>query len=94
MSDLLALLHARLSSIIGELVDGGLSLAEASSDFERKYIAVSLNRSGGNLTLAAARMGVHRNTLHNKLRGHDDVPRRRKRTFAGLGKNPGKRGEE
>lgn len=86
MIDLPLPLCDRLNSIITELVDGGLTLEEATSDFERKYIAVAIGRAGGNQTVAASRLGVHRNTVLNKLRGHDDVPRRRRRTFAGLGK--------
>lgn len=76
-------INDRLLSIIGELVAGGVSLGEACEAFEDKYLAVALGAERGNLTRAAARLKVHRNTLHNKLRGRDYIPRRRSRRFGG-----------
>lgn len=47
-------------------------------EFERQRIAVALQESGGNQTLAAERLGMSRRTLVNRLNFYD-LPRPRKR---------------
>jgi transcriptional regulator of acetoin/glycerol metabolism len=69
----------RLVAIIKELQDNGITLAQATSAFEEKYIDAALSRTSRhttrrrglqpNVTQASKALGVHRNTLHNKLRG-------------------------
>jgi DNA-binding NtrC family response regulator len=44
-----------------------LSLKEARLEFERQVILRALDRAGGNHTLAARMLGLHRNTLNTKL---------------------------
>lgn len=56
-----------LSLIVGELVDRGLSLEQASREFERQFILRSIESHRGNLSRSAEAMGVHRNTLRNKV---------------------------
>lgn len=53
-----------------------LSAREASlEEVERLYIASVLQRTGGNVTRAAEILGIHRSTLHRKVRDYDvDVP--------------------
>jgi DNA-binding NtrC family response regulator len=41
---------------------------EDRREFERRYIALCLEESGGNVTRAAAMLGMHRQSLQHKLR--------------------------
>lgn len=58
----------RLNLIIRELIGNGITLEQAVEAFEGKYIVAAMNASRGNVTRASRALGVHRNTLHNKLR--------------------------
>jgi hypothetical protein len=58
----------RLSQIIRELIGNGITLEQAVEAFEGKYIVAAMEANRGNITRASRLLGVHRNTLHNKLR--------------------------
>src|SRR6059058_5911779 len=58
----------RLNQIIRELIGNGITLEQAVEAFEGKYIVAAMTASRGNVTQASKKLGVHRNTLHNKLR--------------------------
>jgi Response regulator containing CheY-like receiver, AAA-type ATPase, and DNA-binding domains len=58
----------RLNQIIRELIGNGITLGQAVEAFEGKYIVVAMAAHNGNITKASRALGVHRNTLHNKLR--------------------------
>lgn len=58
----------RLNQIIRELIGNGITLEQAVEAFEGKYIVAAMNANRGNVTRASRALGVHRNTLHNKLR--------------------------
>ncbi len=58
----------RLNQIIRELIDSGITLEQAVEAFEAKYIVAAMKENRGNITRASLVLGVHRNTLHNKLR--------------------------
>ena len=58
----------RLSQIIRELISNGITLDQAVEAFEGKYIVAAMAANRGNITRASKALGVHRNTLHNKLR--------------------------
>ena len=58
----------RLNQIIRELVGNGITLEQAVEAFEGKYIVAAMTVNRGNVTQASKALGVHRNTLHNKLR--------------------------
>ncbi|MCU1348434.1 MAG: Bacterial regulatory protein, Fis family [Acidobacteria bacterium] len=58
----------RLNAIIRELIGNGITLQQAVEAFEGKYIVAAMTVSRGNVTAASKKLGVHRNTLHNKLR--------------------------
>ncbi|MHB0968828.1 MAG: helix-turn-helix domain-containing protein [Thermoanaerobaculia bacterium] len=80
----------RLNQIIRELIGNGITLEQAVQAFEGKYIVAAMAANRGNVTRASRALGVHRNTLHNKLRtqtmlsGYTATARRRRR--AGNGK--------
>jgi two-component system response regulator AtoC len=46
------------------------TLARATTLLERKYITAALGAAGGNITRAAARLGISRKTLYEKMRRH------------------------
>ena len=60
-------LNGRLFQIVDELVRQGVTLEQARREFEKQYIVSSLRSSSGNHTRSARRLGVHRNTLRNKV---------------------------
>src|ERR1700694_2197522 len=58
----------RLNQIIRELIGNGITLEQAVEAFEGKYIVAAMSASRGNVTQASKALGVHPNTLHNKIR--------------------------
>jgi DNA-binding NtrC family response regulator len=60
-------LDGQLQQIIDELLAHGISLNLATKEFEKKYIVGAVKRSSGNLGRAALSLGIHRNTLRNKV---------------------------
>ncbi|HBL30940.1 MAG TPA: hypothetical protein DD490_29250 [Acidobacteria bacterium] len=60
-------LNGRLLQIVDELVRRGLTLDQARREFERQFIVASLKSNRGNLCRSARSLGVHRNTLRNKV---------------------------
>src|SRR5437016_8620259 len=58
----------RLNQIIRELIGNGITLEQAVEAFEGKYIVAAMSATRCNVTQASKALGVHRNTLHNKLR--------------------------
>lgn len=60
-------LNDRLDSLVSHLVCRGVTLAQARRTFERKFILASLRLNQGNLNRSANNLGIHRNTLRNKV---------------------------
>ena len=60
-------LNGRLCQLVDELVSRGLTLGQARREFERQFIVSALRQNDGNLTRSARNLGVHRNTLRNKV---------------------------
>lgn len=56
-----------LGNVADALLDRGLQLDEALNVFEVRYVRSAVARHGGNLSQAAAALGIHRNTLRSKL---------------------------
>jgi Fis family transcriptional regulator len=69
----------QLESLIGMMVDRGILLEEAITEFEKKFIKCVLEHSKGNQSRAAKVLGIHRNTLSRKVIDYklDHVGRRR-----------------
>ena len=57
----------QLESLIGMMVDRGILLGEAVTEFEKKFIKRVLDRANGNQSRAARVLGIHRNTLSRKV---------------------------
>ncbi len=60
-------LNGRLYQIVDELVRRGLTLEQARREFEKQFIVASLKSNRGNFCRSAKSLGVHRNTLRNKV---------------------------
>jgi DNA-binding NtrC family response regulator len=60
-------LNGRLVQLVDELVRRGLTLEQARREFERQFIVASLKSNRGNFCRSARSLGVHRNTLRNKV---------------------------
>ena len=56
------------SAAAPSLVDSGLSLNDATHQFQQKYIEQSIARARGNVSQAAHNLGVHRSNLYRKMR--------------------------
>ena len=56
-----------LGNVADALLDRGLPLDEALNVFEVRYLRSAVARHSGNLSQAAAALGIHRNTLRGKL---------------------------
>lgn len=57
----------QLESLIGMMVDRGILLEEAVTEFEKKFIKRVLEGFDGNQSRAAKVLGIHRNTLSRKV---------------------------
>ena len=60
-------LNGRLGQIVDELVRKGVPLDQARREFEKQFIVATLKTNEGNLSRSARSLGVHRNTLRNKV---------------------------
>jgi DNA-binding NtrC family response regulator len=60
-------LNGRLYLIVDELVRRGVTLEQARREFEKQFIVASLKSNRGNFCRSAKSLGVHRNTLRNKV---------------------------
>jgi DNA-binding NtrC family response regulator len=63
-------MNERLERLIEEMVEKGIRFADASREFERRFISRVLAESDGNLSKAAEILGLHRNTLSRKMVEH------------------------
>lgn len=63
-------LNGRLFQIVDELVRHGVPLDQAKREFEKQFIVATLRTNEGNLSRTAKSLGVHRNTLRNKVSDH------------------------
>lgn len=60
-------LNGKLRGVVDELVGRGLTLAQARGEFERQFLLASIQHHQGNMSKSARALGVHRNTLRNKV---------------------------
>lgn len=61
----------QLESLVSLMVERGILLEEAITEFEKKFIKRVLERSNGNRCRAAKALGIHRNTLSRKVEEYD-----------------------
>ena len=68
-------LKERIETLCREMIEKGILFSEAMEHFERCFITEVVRRNGGNLTKAAASLGIHRNTLSKKV-NHRNLSKR------------------
>ena len=69
-----------LDRLVEQMVQGGIDFEDGRREFERRFISRVLAETGGHVSEAAERLGIHRNTLARKLVELDLAsPRRRRR---------------
>jgi DNA-binding NtrC family response regulator len=71
-------LRELLGRLIDQMVAGGITFEDGRREFERRFISRVLEETDGNLSKAAARLGLHRNTLARKLAELDIQSRKSK----------------
>ena len=59
-----------LEALILDMLDRGIRLPLAQKDFEKTYLRLALDRNQGHRQDTAKVLGIHRNTLKNKLEKH------------------------
>lgn len=57
----------QLETLVGMMVERGIRLEEAVSEFEKRFIKRVLEQLNGNQSRAALALGIHRNTLSRKV---------------------------
>jgi len=57
----------QLEALVTQMVERGILLEEALSEFERRFIKRAMDQSAGNQSRAARLLGIHRNTLSRKV---------------------------
>jgi DNA-binding NtrC family response regulator len=60
-------LNGRLCRLVEELVHQGIPLHQATREFEKQYLRATLRDNDGSVSRSALALGVHRNTLRNKM---------------------------
>jgi len=65
-----------LERLVGEMVDKGIRYEDAQREFEKRFITRVVEARDGNLSQAAAALGMHRNTLTRKIKALKIRPRR------------------
>jgi DNA-binding NtrC family response regulator len=61
-------IHQKLEIVIDEMVEKELSLKDVLKEFEKIYIEKVAKKYKGNMTKMANALGVHRNTLRNRVK--------------------------
>jgi len=63
-------LRNNLEAVIAEMIERGIRLPLAKKDFEKTYLRLALEKNRGHRLATAQELGIHRNTLKNKLAKH------------------------
>ena len=60
-------IRPRLEAVIEDMLDGHILLDEALEEFEKLYIEKAFTRNKKRITLTAAALGMHRNTISKRV---------------------------
>jgi DNA-binding NtrC family response regulator len=56
-----------MEKLVSDMLDKGVHYEDARREFEKMFIARALQRTKGNLGIAADMLGLHRNTIARKV---------------------------
>ena len=59
--------RAQLENLVREMVTKGILFDEARREFERRFLQYALDEAHGNISRAAEKIGLHRNTFSRKI---------------------------
>ena len=60
-------MKAQLETIVEQMYRTGLRFGEAVHEFQKVFVLTVLRQERGNQCKAAAKLGMHRNTLHRTI---------------------------
>lgn len=81
------MIHKKLDALIAEMIDKGIILNDALTEFEKRFINQVMNHCNNKVTKAAQMLGIHRNTLRYKINNSRSISHRsRKRSKSSPGK--------
>lgn len=63
-------IRPRLEAVIEDMLDGQILLDEALEEFEKLYIEKAFTRNKKRITLTAAALGIHRNTISKRVHSY------------------------
>ncbi|MDR2697052.1 MAG: hypothetical protein LBB40_01085 [Holophagales bacterium] len=66
-------MRSELQKLVTEMVQKEIPLALAKREFEMAFLREILSRNGGNFSVTAKKVGIHRNTLYRKIGQHSDT---------------------
>jgi DNA-binding NtrC family response regulator len=75
-----------LDRLIDQMVAGGIAYRDGRDEFDRRFIQRVLQETNGHLSDAAARLGMHRNTLTRRLSELRIPPKTRRAAPRGRGR--------
>jgi DNA-binding NtrC family response regulator len=61
-------IHQKMDLLVSEMVDKGVRFRDALKEFQKLYIECAGRKYEGNITKMSDALGVHRNTLHNRVK--------------------------
>jgi DNA-binding NtrC family response regulator len=61
-------IHQKMELLVAEMVDKGVRFRDALKEFQKLYIECAGKKFDGNKTKMSDALGVHRNTLHNRVK--------------------------
>ncbi len=61
-------LNEQMNDLIDNMVDSGIFFDKACKEFEKRFISSVLDKYDGHRLKAAKHLGIHRNTLNNKIK--------------------------
>ena len=60
-------LNKKLDDLVENMIEGGIRFPDAKREFEKRFVALVMERERGNLSRAAKALHIHRNTLSKKM---------------------------
>ena len=72
-------IRPRLEAVIDDMLDGRIMLDEALEEFEKLYIQKAYSRNKKRITLTAAALGIHRNTISKRVNSYRSEERKNPR---------------
>jgi len=61
-------IHQKMELLVAEMVDKGVRFRDALKEFQKLYIESAGKKFEGNKSKMSDALGVHRNTLHNRVK--------------------------